>query len=320
MPASACYRVVHETSYRYASPVSLSHQHLHLTPRDCPWQSCLAHRIVTDPEPALSRSRLDHFGNSVVRLDIEAPHERLLVRAQSAVEVRQRRPEADPGRTDSAAAAVLDSPRWEEVAGALAFGASPVRADAARFLFESPYVRVKREFSDYAHASFGAQRPLLEAVSDLMRRIHADFEFDPRATTVATPVLRLLEDRRGVCQDFAHLMLACLRSLGLPARYVSGYLLTQPPPGQARMIGADASHAWVSVYCPDAVGGQWVDFDPTNNLLPDTQHITLAWGRDFGDVSPLRGVILGGAAHQLDVAVTVTPCEGAAQACSGICS
>ena len=141
-----------------------------------------------------------------------------------------------------------------------------------------------------------------------MNRIYEEFEFDTKATTVATPVLKILEDRRGVCQDFAHLMLACLRSLGLSARYVSGYLLTQPPPGQERMIGADASHAWVSVFCPHGDGGTWVDFDPTNDILPDTQHITLAWGRDFGDVSPLRGVILGGEDHDLDIAVTVTPC------------
>ena len=149
---------------------------------------------------------------------------------------------------------------------------------------------------------------MLEAVQALMARIFKEFTFDPKATTVATPVLKVLEKKRGVCQDYAHLMLSCLRSLGLPARYVSGYLLTQPPPGKPRMIGADASHAWVSVYCPnDDGGGHWVDFDPTNNLLPDTQHITLAWGRDFSDVSPLRGVILGGDAQAPKVAVTVEP-------------
>ena len=147
-----------------------------------------------------------------------------------------------------------------------------------------------------------------------MAKIFREFKFDPKATTVATPVLTLLEEKRGVCQDFAHLMLACLRSLGLAARYVSGYLLTRPPPGKPRMIGADASHAWISVFCPDAKGGFWVDFDPTNNLLPDTSHITLAWGRDFGDVSPLRGVILGGDTHVPDVAVTVMPCEEEAPA------
>lgn len=306
MAESACYHICHETSYRYDSPVSLSRQHLHLTPRDCAWQSCLAQRIAIAPEPTQTLARFDHYANPVVQFAIEAAHDRLLVRAESAVEVRSRRPAANAAPTASAA--------WEEVAAALAFGAQPVRLEATRFLFESPYVRVKREFAAYARASFGARRPLLDAVSDLMQRIHAEFEFDAKATTVATPVLKLLEDKRGVCQDFAHLMLSCLRSLGLAARYVSGYLLTQPPPGQPRLVGADASHAWVSVYCPDGASGRWIDFDPTNNLRPDTQHITLAWGRDFGDVSPLRGVILGGEAHQLDVAVTVTPCDDAAAA------
>ena len=308
-PNAACYHVVHETSYRYESPVSLSRQLLHLTPRDCAWQSCLAQRIVIDPEPTHAHSRVDHFGNPVVQFDLEAPHDRLLVRAQSAVEVRPHLMRADDLRSGVS---------WEDAADALAFGARPVLLEANRYLFESPYVRVKREFAAYARPSFATHRPLFDAAGDLMRRIHAEFEFDPEATTVATPVLKLLEDKRGVCQDFAHLMLACLRSLGLAARYVSGYLLTQPPPGQARMIGADASHAWISLYCPDPAGGRWVDFDPTNNLLPDTQHVTLAWGRDFGDVSPLRGVILGGETHALDVAVTVTPCADAAQARAGV--
>ena len=299
MTTAARYHIDHQTTYRYESAVSLSRQQLHLTPRDSAWQSCLAHRIDIDPEPTHLHSRVDAFGNPVTLFAIESPHNRLVVSAQSTVEVR---PRLTP-------ACQL---RWEEVAGALAYGASPVCLEANAFLFESPYVRVKREFSDYAAASFSAGRPLLDATLDLMRRIHSEFEFDPTATTVATPVLKILEDKRGVCQDFAHLMLACLRSLGLAARYVSGYLLTQPPPGRPRLIGADASHAWISLYCPNADGGAWVDFDPTNNLLPDTEHVTLAWGRDFGDVSPLRGVILGGDANELDVAVTVTPLAQAA--------
>ena len=305
MTRTARYHVDHQTTYRYESAVSLSRQQLHLTPRDCAWQRSLALRIVVDPQPTHARTRLDHFGNPLSQFDIESPHSRLVVRAQSTVEVRSRRPPPGDSRP---------TPRWEDAAGALAYGVRPVLLEANRFLFESPYVRVKREFASYAQASFTAGRPLLDAAGDLMHRIHDEFEFDPAATTVATPVLKILEDRRGVCQDFAHLMLACLRSLGLAARYVSGYLLTQPPPGQPRLIGADASHAWISLYCPDADGGTWIDFDPTNNLLPDTEHITLAWGRDFGDVSPLRGVILGGDAHELDVAVTVTPLEQAASA------
>ena len=302
MTRTARYHVDHQTTYRYESAVSLSRQHLHLTPRNGEWQSCLAHHIDIDPEPTHAHSRVDAFGNPLTQFDIESPHSRLVVRAQSTVEVRSPLPESDR-RADWLSA----SPSWEDGAAALAYGATPVRLEANRFLFESPYVRVKREFAAYARPSFTSGRPLLVAAGDLMRRIHDEFEFDPEATTVATPVLKILEDKRGVCQDFAHLMLACLRSLGLAARYVSGYLLTQPPPGQPRLIGADASHAWISLYCPNADGGAWIDFDPTNNLLPDTQHITLAWGRDFGDVSPLRGVILGGDAHELDVAVTVTP-------------
>ena len=298
------YHVDHQTTYRYASAVSLSRQQLHLTPRDGAWQRCLAHRIDIAPAPTQVRTRLDHFGNPLSQFDIDEPHQRLIVRAQSTVEVRS-------GRSADAA---RHSARWEDVAGALAYGAIPVQLEANRFLFESPYVRVKREFAAYARPSFTAGRALLDAAGDLMQRIHGEFEFDAAATTVATPVLQVLADRRGVCQDFAHLMLSCLRSLGLAARYVSGYLLTQPPPGQPRLIGADASHAWISLYCPDADRGTWIDFDPTNNLLPDTEHITLAWGRDFGDVSPLRGVILGGEAHELDVAVTVTPLEQASSA------
>jgi transglutaminase-like putative cysteine protease len=297
--AAVRYHVVHETTYSYASPVSLSHQHLHLTPRDCPWQKCRAHQISIEPVPTLQRTGLDPFGNPVTELSIEAAHSTLIVRAESTIEVRSHLP----------AGPMADAPPWERVRAMLDYGARPVLLEANKFLYESPYVRVKHEFAAYASPCFTPQRSLLDAVQALMNRIHSEFEYETGATTVTTPVLKILEDKRGVCQDFAHLMLACLRSLGLSARYVSGYLLTQPPPGEERMLGADASHAWVSVFCPSADGGIWIDFDPTNNILPDTQHITLAWGRDFGDVSPLRGVILGGEEHDLDIAVTVTPCD-----------
>lgn len=302
MSSSALYRITHETRYDYESPVSLSRQLLHLAPRDlssdCPWQICREHSLLIKPEPALQFSRIDAFGNPLTQIAIEAAHHNLMVCAESLVEVFPRIPDE------------ANSPSWEVVRKALAYGAHPVRLDAARYLFESPYVRVKHEFAAYAEGCFTPGRPLLEAAHALMSLIYREFEYDPEATTVSTPVLQVLEEKRGVCQDFAHLMLASLRSLGLAARYVSGYLLTQPPPGQPRLIGADASHAWVSLYCPvGEEGGRWVDFDPTNDVLPDTQHITLAWGRDFGDVSPLRGVILGGDAHELDVKVTVMPCE-----------
>ncbi|WP_300454385.1 transglutaminase family protein [Accumulibacter sp.] len=315
-PLAARYHVLHETIYDYESPVSLSRQLLHLTPRDCPWQRCLAHRIAVEPEASAVRQRDDSFGNPVRELAIEFPHNRLEVHAESTIEVRSHLPAGAAALAAATSGESADgvplsdlraSPPWENVRDALAYGARPVLLDASRFQFESPHVRVKREFAAYASQCFGERRPILEAVQALMSRIYHDFDFDPEATTVATPVLEVLAEKRGVCQDFAHLMLSCLRSHGLAARYVSGYLLTQPPPGQPRMVGADASHAWVSVYCPEVEGGRWVDFDPTNNLLPDTQHITLAWGRDFADVSPLRGIILGGGEHRLDVAVTVTP-------------
>ncbi|MEI7611772.1 MAG: transglutaminase family protein [Betaproteobacteria bacterium] len=303
----ALYHVVHETRYDYENPVSLSHQHLHLSPRDCLWQTCIAHQLSIDPLPTFQRRRFDSFGNPVTELSIEAAHNQLFVRSESTIEVRPHLP-LTPG-TKAAPARLAESLPWESVRDRLSYGAMPVLLDASRFLFESPYVRVKHEFSAFARSCFEPKRPLLDAVQALMTRIYSEFKFDAKATTVATPVLQILEEKRGVCQDFAHLMLACLRSLGLSARYVSGYLLTQPPPGQERMIGADASHAWISVFCPELNGGIWVDFDPTNNILPDTQHITLAWGRDFGDISPLRGVILGGEEHDLDIAVTVTPCD-----------
>jgi transglutaminase-like putative cysteine protease len=317
-PPPARYHILHETRYRYESPVSLSRQLLHLTPRDCSWQRCLEHRIGVSPQPTAERERRDCFGNVVRELALEFPHDTLDVHAESTVEVASHLPReaaaALAGAREAAAAGaprapgyLSASPAWESVRDALAYGVRPVLLDAACYQFESPHVRVKHEFAAYARSCFTSRRPVLEAVQALMSRIYHEFEFDPEATTVATPVLEVLADKRGVCQDFAHLMLSCLRSQGLAARYVSGYLLTHPPPGQPRMVGADASHAWVSVYCPELEGGRWVDFDPTNNLLPDAQHITLAWGRDFADVSPLRGVILGGEAHDLEVAVTVTP-------------
>jgi transglutaminase-like putative cysteine protease len=231
-------------------------------------------------------------------LAFERPHDELLVNARLTVEVLAR-PALDFNR----------SPAWEDTRNALTYSSQPLLPellDACRFRFESPYVHLKRNFVEFSHSCFPAGRPLLLGVQALMEKIFSEFTFDAEATQVATPLVEVLERRRGVCQDFAHLMLACVRSRGLAARYISGYLLTQPPPGQPRLIGADASHAWVSVFCP-VLG--WVDFDPTNNVQPALEHITLAWGRDFSDVSPLRGVILGGGNHDPEVRVTVMPLE-----------
>lgn len=288
------YRILHETEYTYGSMVQLSRQLLRLTPRVSTWQECLAHEIRVTPEPSEWSALDDFFGNPVIQFALQTPHRELLVQVESRVEVSSHAPQIDPA----------SSVTWEKARDWMLHTTGAAVLDPSQYLYASPHVPVTRELAAYARPSFPPGRPMLTAILDLTRRIHDDFEFDAEATEVSTPVATVLEDRRGVCQDFAHLQIACLRSLGLAARYVSGYILTHPPEGQERMVGADASHAWVSVYCPDL---GWVDLDPTNNLLVDTQHITVAWGRDFSDVSPMRGVILGGSQHELEVRVTVMP-------------
>lgn len=287
------YHVLHETRYTYAHPVSLSRQLLHLTPRETPGQHTLDHHITVNPVPAERGTRRDYFGNLLEHFAVGSAHEELVVVAESMMEVTGR---------DEAGPPV--SPAWEFVRDRLhQVGPAPL-LEPSQYLYASPHVEPMAALARYARLDFHRGRPLFESASALMQRIHRDFEFDPEATTVSTPLETLLREKRGVCQDFAHLMIGSLRSLGLPARYVSGYLLTLPPPGQPRLVGADASHAWVSVFCP---GAGWVDFDPTNCVQPDHQHITVAWGRDFSDVTPMRGVILGGGEHTVDVSVTVTP-------------
>jgi transglutaminase-like putative cysteine protease len=288
----ALYHVIHETRYVYESRVAVAQQLLHLTPRDLPWQKRLAHAVTFDPTPSEATEHLDYFGNPVRHAVLDSPHVELKVVAESEVSVGTR-----PGMTGFA------SPAWESVRDMLNGSSDPQQLEAAEFRFESPHIRFGPNLGDYAAASFPPGRPFLEGVYDLNHRINREFEFDDSATSISTPLSEVLELRRGVCQDFAHLMTGCLRVLGLPSRYVSGYILTTPPPGHARMVGADASHAWVSAYCP--VAG-WVDFDPTNDLVVDDEHITLAWGRDFSDVAPMRGVILGGGEQELEVHVTVT--------------
>jgi transglutaminase-like putative cysteine protease len=295
---SAHYQIFHDTHYHYDSPVSLAQQLAHLWPRPCAWQRCTARQLQISPDPTTRRDELDVFGNPLTRLAFERPHDELLVNASLTVEVLPR-PELDFNQ----------SPPWEDTRHALTYSSQPLSPDileACRYRFESPYVHLKRNFVEFSKSCFPPGRPLLWGVQALMEKIFSEFTFDAEATQVATPLVEVLERRRGVCQDFAHLMLACVRSRGLAARYISGYLLTQPPPGQPRLIGADASHAWVSVFCP-VLG--WVDFDPTNNVQPALEHITLAWGRDFSDVSPLRGVILGGGNHDPEVRVTVMPLD-----------
>jgi transglutaminase-like putative cysteine protease len=291
------YVVVHETSYDYEHPVGLSRQIVHLAPRPLAFQTCLAHKLTISPDAEILGTSTDAFGNPVTSLCIEADHDSLSVRAESWVDVTARDYPED-----------RSTPPWDAVRARLAYQAGrrpqAVDLEAARFLFESTRVRNKRELAEWTSACFPPGRPLLEGVRALMNRIHTELKFDPTATTVSTPVMEVFERRRGVCQDFAHLMLSCLRSMGLAARYVSGYLLTRPPPGRARLVGADASHAWVSVYCPDY---GWVDADPTNGVFPTLEHVTLGWGRDYDDVIPLRGVLLGGGDHELEIKVTVAP-------------
>ena len=297
---SVRYHVLHETRYDYGSPVSLSQQQLHLSPRILAWQRVEEQCIDIDPAPTWRRDGQDAFGNPVTWVAFHAPHEALVIRSVMTIAVAPHL----PGDLE-------DSLPWELVRDRLAYDATeprPEDLDATRFLFESPHVRVKHELAAYAADCFPPGTPVLVGARRLMAKIFDEFEFDPEATTVSTPVLEVLENKRGVCQDFAHLMIACLRALGLAARYVSGYLLTRPPPGKPRLIGADASHAWVSVYAPGN-GHDWVDFDPTNNLLPNTEHITLSFGRDFSDISPLRGIILGGGGTEPEVAVTVFPLD-----------
>jgi transglutaminase-like putative cysteine protease len=287
------FEVVHTTEYDYSEPVLVSHHVARLSPRALAQQDCLHHELEIDPAPAVRATHVDYFGNAVAFFAMQGAHSRLTVRARSTVAVRAKtRPNP------------FDTPPWDA-----APGPSALPLDAIEYAFESTVPRSSAASDDlaaYARPSFPRGRPLIDAVIELTRRIHEDFTYDRRATTVATPLADVFRSRRGVCQDFAHLEIACLRSLGLSARYISGYLGTAPPQDKPRLVGADASHAWLAVYCH---GVGWIDVDPTNNVLPSDSHVTLAWGRDYGDVSPIRGVILGGRGHSLRVDVEVTRLE-----------
>jgi transglutaminase-like putative cysteine protease len=287
------YRITHLTAYHYEAEVSVSHHLLHLQPRPLPHQRILELDIEVQPEPTSRASRTDHFGNHAEVMTIEGAHRRLEITAHSLVEI-------DPAPCREG----WTSPAWESVVEACSAQEWSEAVEAGEFRFDSPHVRRNNPATVFARRSFPAGRSWLEAVTDLCGRIHREFEFDPRATTLSTPVEEVLAGRKGVCQDFAHLMLSCLRSLGLPARYVSGYIETLPPPGKARLVGADATHAWVSAFCP---GLGWLDFDPTNGIVPGERHVTVAWGRDYSDVSPVRGVLVGSGSHSLKVSVDVEP-------------
>lgn len=307
------YRIVHKTTYRYAKPVSLSHNEGHLLPGDDEHQTCESASLRIEPEPAVHHERRDHFGNRVNYFALEEAHDRIAIIAESRIvrRVSDRVP-LDEASKERALGAC---PAWESVRDTLT--ATPYGpAGIKEFAFASPMVPAKAIDSagvlDFARPSFTAGRSLLAVCLDLNERIFKEFQYDSDFTRIGTPLSRVIEHRRGVCQDFAHLFLACLRRFGIPARYASGYLETKPPPGRPRLQGADASHAWVSVYIPDAddsQSGGWLDFDPTNNLLAGNQHVALGYGRDYSDVTPLKGVIFGGGKHSVQVAVDVLPLE-----------
>jgi transglutaminase-like putative cysteine protease len=288
------YRITHSTTYEYADTVSLSHNIARLRPRDNGTQQiCLKHDLSVLPAPSDRSDSLDYFGNHVSYFSLQESHNQLAIVAHSEVEVTpMARPDFSRGSS------------WEKVRDELLASADPETRAAREFTFDSTYVIRSADLVNYALGSFGPNRPFLECVLDLTERIHDEFEFLPGATKVGTPVADVLRMRKGVCQDFAHLQLGCLRSLGLACRYVSGYIVTTPPPGQRRLQGADVSHAWVSVFHPDL---GWIDFDPTNGLIPSVGHVTVGWARDYDDIGPVRGVVVGGRRQHLDVSVDVAP-------------
>jgi len=286
------YKITHTTTYQYAEPVAVCHNEARLKPLNAFNQQCLASEIIIDPTPSDYRDRSDFFGNQVAYFAILQAHHILRVSAVSTVQTLS----DDRGLDDN------NNLPWEQVLTCFQEPRDGDILDAQQYKLTSPLIVVNQEIASYAERSFLEGRPIVDAVQDLMERIHRDFTYDPHFTTIATPLLDVLKHRRGVCQDFAHLAIGCIRSMGLAARYVSGYIETTPPEGQPRLVGADASHAWFSVYVP--MFG-WLDFDPTNNQRIMEKYVTVAIGRDYFDVTPLKGVIFGGGKHKLDVSVDV---------------
>lgn len=294
------YRVRHITHYKYEQAVSMCYNRSHLLPRETQYQSTNVPKIIIHPTPSSGSRRIDYFGNLEYHFSIHEPHTELSIEVVTDIKMKGER--IDPltqllyGNTCSQAKVLLGG------------GVNDVETLYAReFLLDSPMIKAVPALAEYAQSCFADNKPLIEAVKELTTKIFTEFTYDPNSTTVATPLDEVLEKKRGVCQDFAHLAIGCLRALGYPARYVSGYLETLPPPGQKKLVGADASHAWFAVYSP---GEGWFEFDPTNDTTPVGQHIVAAWGRDYSDVSPLRGVVLGGGASQtLVVSVDVARIE-----------
>jgi transglutaminase-like putative cysteine protease len=290
------YRLRHLTTYRYETPVTFARCVLRLSPRDDAEQSVLESHLSITPRPARTREHVGPFGERVVTATVETPHRELKIEARSRVSVGRAAP-AEP----------LNGPAWERVRTAAAAATSLEAASPVHFLYPTPMTSIWPAITDYGRRCFSPGRPVVEAAHALACQIRYDFEYDPKSTDISTPAIEAFEARRGVCQDFAHVMISALRGLGLPAAYVSGYLRTTPPPGRPRLEGADATHAWVAAWCGDERG--WIGFDPTNALVVASDHIVLAVGRDYADVAPIDGVILGSGKQSLKVAVDVVPVE-----------
>ncbi len=286
------YKIVHTTNYAYSAPVSVCHNLLILTPREGGRISCTGHRLVIRPTPVATVRRTDYFGNYVHTFSLEEQHRSLTVTSTSRVVVKK-----------DDRLAMGNGPPWEALRDAVQTQSDRNWLECAPFRFNSPRVFTAPEYKAYALASFSPGMPVVDGLLKLTARIHAEFAYDSRATNVKTPTSEVFEHRRGVCQDFAHVQLSCIRSLGLPCRYVSGYLRTRPPEGQKKLVGADQSHAWISAYCGEELG--WIEFDPTNDCVAGMDHIPIAWGRDYSDVVPFRGAFIGGGKHTLNVSVDV---------------
>ncbi len=290
------YDVSHRTTFRYSAPVAQSQHIVHMSPRVVERQRIKGHTLVIEPAPTIRTEREDYYGNRVVMVDIEQEHKELVVHARSTIGVTA------PPKIDLSAAQP-----WDTLARKLADPRGGVDLDVARYACASKHTQSTPDIAAYARPSFKPGRPALEAAWELVERIYDDFTFDSTATDISTPVTQVLQQRRGVCQDFSHLALSCLRAMRQPARYVSGYILTKPPAGAPRLAGADASHAWIAVWSPEF---GWVGFDPTNGLMPRDEHIAIAYGRDYDDVSPISGILLGGSDHSVHVGVDVVPVRG----------
>ncbi len=288
------YRVRHITEYTYGAPVSLCYNMAHLLPRDTRNQRCINQKIQINPPPIYKSEGEDYFGNQTFYFSIQEAHKKLVIDVSTDFEIVP---------TDTYKKQTLHAMTCGELRNLLSAPDTPELRMAKEYLLDSPQIRSSNELKAYAESTFSDEKPVLEAALNFTHKIFTEFKFDPNTTTVATPLEQVLKQRSGVCQDFAHLAIGCLRSVGLPARYMSGYLETLPPPGQEKLVGVDASHAWFAVFIPN-IG--WVEFDPTNDLIPSDQHIVTAWGRDYSDVTPLQGVIFeGGGSQQLAVSVDV---------------